>query len=112
MLSQVLPLSINSLIPTIIEILYNTLTIWISATIVARKASLQGALIFSVISYFILILLSFLPIPSLPFISTVIVAEIAIKSLLAMKLFDTDFRQGLSIGGVQMILRLVLRLPF
>ena len=112
MLSQVIPFSITDIIPIVINILFNTLTIWLSAQAVTSKAEIQNALLFSAITYFVLIFLRFIPIPSLPFVTIAIIIEVAIKSLLAMKLFDADFREGISIVGVQMIFGLVISLPF
>ena len=107
-----LPTSIGSIVSIVIQILYSTITIWLSAQIVTKRASIQNALIFSVVSYFALIFVRFLPIPSIPFINAITLAEIAIKSLLAMKFFDASFNDGLSMAGVQMILGLVLLFPF
>jgi len=111
-LAQVIPFSINSIVPIIISILFNSLTAWLSAYIVTGRASLQSALLFSVFSYAILILSTFIPSISIPFISTFILIEILIKSLLAMKFFNTDFRGGISIAGVQMLLGMIIILPF
>jgi hypothetical protein len=112
MLSQVIPFSLASIIPIITHILFNTITIWLSVQFVKGRATLQGALIFSVVAYFALILLRFIPIPALPFVSTIVIIEVVIKSLLAMKLFNTDFRGGVCMAGVQMLFGFILILPF
>jgi hypothetical protein len=111
-LAQVIPFSVNSIIPIAISIAYSALTAWLSAQIVAGRASMQGAILFSLLTYIILIFLVYIPIPSIPFISVMIVAEAVIKSLLAMKFFYTDFRGGLSITAVQMLIGIMLVLPF
>ena len=111
MLSQVIPFSVESLIPIVIGILFNTLTVWLSATFVAGRATLQNSLLFSVISYFAVFFLRYAPIPSIPFISIIIIVEIALKSFIAMKFFNVEFREGVYIAGVQMLLGLIITLP-
>lgn len=111
MLSQTLPFSIEVFIPIIIGILFNTITVWLSATFVAGKATVQNALLFSAISYFAVFLLRYAPIPSIPFISVIIIVEIALKSFIAMKFFNVEFREGVYIAGVQMLLGLIITLP-
>ena len=112
MLSQVIPFSIESIIPFVTHILFNTITIWLSAKFVTDRATIQSALIFSVVAYFALVLLRFIPIPSIPFVSIIVIIEVLIKSLLAMKLFNADFRGGVCIAGVQMLFGFILLLPF
>jgi hypothetical protein len=111
-LAQVIPFSINSIIPIAISIAFSALTAWLSAQIVAGRATLQGAALFSILTYVVLIFLRYIPIPSIPFISVMVVAEAVIKSLLAMKFFYTDFKGGLSITAVQMLIGFMLVIPF
>jgi hypothetical protein len=110
--AQILPFSIGNIIPIIISILFGALTAWLSAQIVAGRASLQDALFFSVSSYVVLLLSSFIPSISIPFISTAILIEVLIKSILAMKFFNSDFRGGISITAVQLLLGMIIALPF
>lgn len=112
MIAQFIPFSIGNIIPIVISILFNTLLVWLSAQVVIGKATLQDSLIFSAVTYFVLIFLNFIPIPSLPLVSTVLLVELVIKSLLAMKFFDAEFRQGISIAGVQMLFGTIIALPF
>lgn len=111
MLSQVIPLSLESLIPIVIGILFNTITVWLSAIFVTGRATVKNSLLFSVITYFAVFLLRYVPIPLIPFISVIVIVEIALKSLIAMKFFNTEFREGVYIAGVQMLLGLVITLP-
>lgn len=98
--------------PLIIDILFSALTVWLSAQIVTKRSSIQGALIFSVISYAAFILIGMIPIPSIPFISTYIFIQVLIKTFIAMKFFSTDFSGGLAITGVQMLFGSMLIIPF
>jgi hypothetical protein len=107
-----IPFSVGSVIPSIIEILFGSLTVWLSAQFVTGNVSLQNSVLFSSFSFIALILLRLVPIPSLPIINTMVVIEIAIKGLLAMKLFNTDFKRGVSIAGVQIIFDSMFLLPF
>ena len=107
-----IPLSVESIIPTIIQIIFGSLTVWLSAQFVTGNVQFQSALLFSAISFIALILLGFAPIPSLPIINTFMVAQMVIKGLLAMKLFDTDFKKGVCIAGVQIIFDSMFLLPF
>jgi hypothetical protein len=111
-LAQVLPFSIGNIIPIIISILFGTLTAWLSAQIVLSRPSFQAAILFSVISYIVLMFSSYIPTISIPFISTFMLIEAVIKSMLAMKLFNTDFKDGLSITAVQMLLGMIITLSF
>lgn len=107
-----IPLSIESIIPTIIQIIFGSLTVWLSAQFVTGTVSFQNSLLFSSISFIALILLGLVPLPSLPIINIVVAVEIVIKGLLAMKLFNTDFKRGVSIAGVQIIFNSLFLLPF
>ena len=107
-----IPFSIDPIIPTIIEILFGSLTVWLSAQFVTGNVSLQNSLLFSSISFIVLTLIRLVPIPSLPIINTIVAVEIIIKGLLAMKLFSTDFKRGISIAGVQVIFNSIFILPF
>ncbi|MBN2202662.1 MAG: hypothetical protein JW700_00540 [Candidatus Aenigmarchaeota archaeon] len=100
--------SISGIISIILGILLGTVTAWISAYIVDRRASFQGALLFSAVSYVAMILFGYIPTISLPFISTYFLIDAVIKSVLAMKFFGTDFRSGLSITAVQMLLGMII----
>jgi hypothetical protein len=111
-LAQVLPFSIGNIVPIIVSILFGTLTAWLSAQIVVGRASFQGALLFSAISYIVIIFATYIPSISIPFINTIIVIEVLIKSLLAMKFFNSDFKGGIAIMAVQMILEIMIILPF
>ncbi|MFH0928797.1 MAG: hypothetical protein V1818_00380 [Candidatus Aenigmatarchaeota archaeon] len=111
-LAQVLPFSVGNIVPIVISILFGAVTAWISAQIVSRHASLQGALLFSVVSYVVIMISVFIPTIAIPFISTMFAIEAVIKSLLAMKFFNTDFRSGLAITGVQMLLGMILIIPY
>jgi len=111
-LSQVIPFSIEAIIPIISSIIFSTITVWLSAQLVSRGARIQNAVVFSLVVYAANILLGFFPIPSFPFISTRILVEVIIKSLVAMKFFSTDFRGGICIAGVQIIFGMILILPF
>jgi hypothetical protein len=110
--AQVLPFSIGNIVPIIISILFGTLTAWLSAQIITSRPSLQGALLFSAISYLVLIVATFIPSISIPFINMFILIEVLIKSLLAMKFFNSDFKGGVAITAVQMLLDIVIILPF
>ncbi len=112
MLAQFMPFSLTSIVPILIQIVFNTITAWLSAQFVSGSARLQDALIFAVVTYFLIYFLVLIPIPSLPIINTVILVEAVIKSLLAMKLFNTDFRGGICIAGVQMLFGTIIRLSF
>ena len=112
MLSQVLPFSIYSIIPIAIQIIFNTVTAWLSAQLVIGNARLQDALIFAVVTYVAIYLLVFIPIPYLPIVNAVILVEAIVKVFVAMKFFNTDFRGGLSVAGVQMLLGTIIRLSF
>ena len=107
-----IPFSVMSIIPIVINILFNSLTAWLSAMFVTENARLQDALIFSAIGYAATILLAFVPIPYLPIINLSILAQLLIKAVLAMKLFSTDFKRGVSISGVQIIFNSLISLPF
>jgi hypothetical protein len=111
-LAQVIPFSIDSIISIAITIAFSALTAWLSAQIVAGRATLQGAALFSILTYVVLLFLRYIPIPSIPFVSVMVVAEAVIKSLLAMKFFYTDFKGGLSITAVQMLIGFMLIIPF
>ena len=107
-----IPLSIDSIIPTIIQILFGSLTVWLSAQFVTGNVSLQNSLLFSSISFIAMILLSLVSIPSLIIINTMFAIEVIIKGLLAMKFFNTDFKKGVSIAAVQVIFNSIFILPF
>jgi hypothetical protein len=111
-LAQLIPLSTGSIIPFIINIMFSAITVWLSAQLVTGSASLKGALIYSMLTYVVFIFLAFIPIPSIPFVSIMVVIEVLIKSLFAMKFFDTDFRKGISIAGVQTLFGFMLIIPF
>jgi hypothetical protein len=111
-LSQVLPFSMQAFIQMVIDILLNGIIVWLSAQLVTGRAKIQNAFIFSILIYFILVLLNFVPIPSVPFVSISIAVEVLIKALLAMKLFSTSFSKGICIAAVQMLLGFILILPF
>jgi hypothetical protein len=111
-LAQAIPFSIGNIVPIIISILFGMLTAWLSAQVVVGRASLQGALLFSALSYIVILFSSFIPSISIPFISVYILIEVLIKSLLAMKFFNSDFRGGVSITAVQMLLSIIIILPF
>lgn len=111
-LAQVIPFSLDSIVPIIISILFGALTAWLSAQVIVGRASLQSALLFSALSYIIILFSSFIPTISIPFISTAILIEVLIKSLLAMKFFNSDFRGGISITAVQLLLGMIIMLPF
>jgi hypothetical protein len=113
-LAQVIPFSLSpsSIISIVVTIAFSALTAWLSAQIVVGRATLQGAAFFSLLTYVVLIFLRYIPIPSIPFVSVMIVAEAVIKSLLAMKFFYTDFKGGLSITAVQMLIGFMLVVPF
>jgi len=111
MLSQAVPFSVEVFIPIVIGILFNTITVWLSAMFVKGSVTIQNSLLFSVITYFAVFLLRYVPIPSIPFISVIIIVEIALKSLIAMKFFNVEFREGVYIAGVQMLLGLIITLP-
>jgi hypothetical protein len=107
-----IPFSVMGIIPIVINILFNSLTAWLSAMFVTESARLQDALIFSAVGYVATILLAFLPIPSIPIVNISILAQLLIKAVLAMKLFNTDFKRGVSISGVQIIFNSLISLPF
>ena len=107
-----IPFSVMSIIPIIISVLFNSLTAWLSAMVVTEGARLQDALIFSAVGYVATILLAFLPIPSIPIVNISMLAQLLIKAVLAMKLFSTDFKRGVSISGVQIIFNTLISLPF
>lgn len=111
-LAQVIPFSVNSIMSIVISVAFSALTAWLSAQIVAGRATLQGAVLFSLITYIVLMFIVYVPIPTIPFISVLIVAETVIKSLLAMKFFYTDFKGGLSITAVQMLIGFMIIVPF
>jgi len=111
-LAQVFPFSIEAFIPIITSVLFSTLTIWISAQIIVSHGRFQDSLLFAIVSYVVLILMRFISIPYIPFVSTSIIIEVVIKSLLAMKLFHTDFRGGISLAGVQILIGMMITLPF
>jgi len=69
-------------------------------------------LIFSVLTYVVLIFLAYIPIPTVPIVSLTILIEVLIKSLFAMKFFNTDFRKGISIAGVQTLFGFMLIIPY
>ena len=69
-------------------------------------------MLYSIVSYVALILLRYFPIPYIPFVNATIIVEVVIKSLIAMKIFNTDFRGGISIAGVQILFGMMLALPF
>jgi len=112
MLAQVIPFSLTGIVSILIQIVFNTITTWLSAQFVVGNVRLQNALIFATVTYFVIYFLVFIPIPSLPIINTVILIEAIIKSLLAMKLFNTDFRGGICIAGVQILFGTIIRLSF
>jgi hypothetical protein len=109
---MLMPFSIGSIVPMVISIMLGAVTAWISAQIVNRRAPFQGALLFSVISYIVILFSSYIPTITIPFISTYFLIEVVVKSLLAMKFFGSDFRSGLSITGVQMLLNMILIIPY
>lgn len=111
-LAQIIPFSAGNIVSIVVSVLFGALTAWLSAQIVMSRASLQGALLFSAISYIVLIFATFIPSISIPFINTFIAIEVLIKSLLAMKFFNSDFRRGIAITAVQMVLDIVIILPF
>ena len=112
LLAQVLPFSAGNIVSIVIGILFGALTAWLGAQIVTGRASGQGALLFSVVSYIVLLISTYIPSISVPFINTFMLIEVLIKSLLAMKFFDTDFKKGVSITAVQMLLEIIIVLPF
>jgi hypothetical protein len=112
MLAQLIPFSTSSIIPFIINIVFSAITVWLSAQLVTGRAELKGALLYSVLTYVVFIFLAFIPIPSIPFVSVLVVIEVLIKSLFAMKFFNTDFRRGISIAGVQTLFGFMLIIPF
>jgi len=112
MLSQFIPFLPVDIISIVIQIIFNTITAWLSAQFVTGSARLQNALIFALVTYFAIYLLVFIPIPILPVINTVILIEAIIKSLVAMKLFNTNFRNGFCIAGVQILFGIIIRLSF
>ncbi len=93
-------------------ILYSTITILLSTQIVLGSIRIQDALMFAVITYVALLLLQYFPIPYLPFVNAIIIVEVVIKSLIAMQIFHTDFRGGISVAGVQILIGMMLVLPF
>ena len=107
-----IPFSVMDIIPIVIKILFNSLTAWLSATFVTESARLQDALIFSAVGYVATTLLVFVPIPSIPIVNISILVQLLIKAVLAMKLFNTDFKRGVSISGVQIIFNSLISLPF
>lgn len=111
-LAQVLPFSMGNILSIVISILFGALTAWLSAQIVTSRAELQAALLFSAVSYIVLLVAAYIPSISIPFISTYILIEVLIKSLLAMKFFNSDFKGGFSITAVQMLLGIIIILPF
>jgi len=111
-LAQVIPFSIGNIYSIVISILFSALTVWLSAQLVTGRATIQGAFLFSLITYFVLIFLRVFPIPSIPFISLTIAVEVLIKSLIATKLFNADFRKGISIAGVQTLFGFMIIIPF
>jgi hypothetical protein len=100
------------IIPIVISILFNSLTAWLSAMFVTENARLQDALIFSAVGYVATLLLGFLHIPSVPIVNIPMLVQLLIKTVLAMKLFNTDFKRGVSISGVQIIFNSLISLPF
>ncbi|MFH1473731.1 MAG: hypothetical protein ABIE55_02455 [Candidatus Aenigmatarchaeota archaeon] len=111
-LAQMIPFSASSIISIAISIGFSAATVWLSAQLVTGSASLKGALIFSVLAYIVLYFLVFIPIPSIPFVSLTILIEVLLKSLFAMKFFNTDFRKGISIAGVQTLFGFMLIIPY
>lgn len=111
-LAQVLPFSIGNIVPIIVSILFGTFTAWLSAQIVTRGATFQGALLFSAISYIVLMFTTYIPSISIPFINMFILIEVLVKSLLAMKFFSSDFKGGIAIMAVQLVLEIMIVLPF
>lgn len=113
MLSQfsILPINIVSIV---IQIVFETITAWLSAQLVTGGARLQDALIFALITYLATFSLVFVQsyIPALPFINIIILVQAIIKTLIAMQFFKTDFRRGFSIAGVQMLIGTIIRLTF
>ncbi len=108
----VIPFSVMDIVPIVIHILFNSMTVWLSAMFVTDSARLQDALIFSAIAYVATILLRFVPIPYLPIVNTTIIVDMLIKTVLAMKLFNTDFKKGVCISGVQILFSSLISLPF
>jgi hypothetical protein len=111
-LAQMLPFSIGSIIPIVISILVGTITTWISAQIVSSRPSIQSAFLFSLISYVVMMFSGYIPTLSIPFISVLLLIQVLIKSVLAMKLFGADFKRGLSIVAVQMLLGMIITIYF
>jgi len=107
-----IPFSVMDIIPIVINILFNSLTVWLSAMFVTESARFQDSLIFSAVGYVATILLAFLPIPSIPIVNISMLVQLLIKTVLAMKLFNTDFKRGVSISGVQIIFNSLISLPF
>ncbi|NIM47319.1 MAG: hypothetical protein GTN40_04140 [Candidatus Aenigmarchaeota archaeon] len=112
MLAQIIPFSIYGIIPIVIQILFSTITAWLSAQLVIGGARLQNALIYALITYFVVYLVVLVPIPAIPVINTIVLVEALLKIFVAMKFFNTDFRGGLSIAGVQILLGTIISIPF
>jgi hypothetical protein len=111
-LAQALTLSVGSIVPIIISILLGTLTAWLSVQIVSSRASFQAALLFSAVSYVVLMFSSYIPAISIPFVSVFMLIQAVIKSVLAMKIFNTNFKSGLAIAAVQMLLGMIITFSF
>ena len=110
--AQIIPFSPNAIVSIILNVVFSAVTVWLSAQLVTGGASFKGALIFAALSYVTLMFMGFIPIPTIPFINLVILIEVLLKSLFAMKFFNTDFKQGISIAGVQTLLGFILVIPY
>jgi len=114
MVAQFMPISVELIAGITIQIIFSTITAWLSAQLVASGSTLQDALLFAIVTYAAVYFLGFVSgsIPTFPIINTIILVQAIIKTVVAMKLFNTDFRGGFCIAGVQILFGTIISLPF
>ncbi len=114
MVAQVMPVSADLIVGIVIQIIFSTITAWLSAQLVASGSTLQDALIFAIVTFAAVFFISSVSgsIPTFPFINTIILVQAIVKTVVAMKLFNTDFRGGFCIAGVQILFAAIISLPF